>query len=122
MQLQLNYFDFSGLPGRKNNLPALDARRAWKSLSPKTDTDDLNSFKSSSEKKNNLFVIHCSRNSYMEWHRFHREYIPHCSTNLRMKFISGLAIKANKGYITTESFTPNLLEKVVQPKGASAIC
>ena len=70
MQLQLNYFDFSGLPGRKNNLPALDARRAWKSLSPKTDTDDLNSFKSSSEKKNNLFVIHCSRNSYMEWHRF----------------------------------------------------
>ena len=51
MQLQLNYFDFSGLPGRKNNLPALDARRAWKSLSPKTDTDDLNSFKSSSEKK-----------------------------------------------------------------------
>ena len=70
MQLQLNYFDFSGLPGRKNNLPALDARRAWKSLSPKTDTDDLNSFKSSPEKKNNLFVIHCSRNSYMEWHRF----------------------------------------------------
>ena len=70
MQLQLNYFDFSGLPGRKNNLPALDARRAWKSLSPETDTDDLNSFKSSSEKKNNLFVIHCSRNSYMEWHRF----------------------------------------------------
>ena len=70
MQLQLNYFDFSDLPGRKNNLPALDARRAWKSLSPKTDTDDLNSFKSSSEKKNNLFVIHCSRNSYMEWHRF----------------------------------------------------
>ena len=45
MQLQLNYFDFSDLPGRKNNLPALDARRAWKSLSPKTDTDDLNSFK-----------------------------------------------------------------------------
>ena len=70
MQLQLNYFDFSDLPGRKNNLSALDARRAWKSLSPKTDTDDLNSFKSSSEKKNNLFVIHCSRNSYMEWHRF----------------------------------------------------
>ena len=70
MKLQLNYFDFSGLPGRKNNLPALDARRAWKSLSPKRDTDDLNSFKSSSEKKNNLFVIHCSRNSYMEWHRF----------------------------------------------------
>ena len=68
--MQLNYFNFSDLPGRKNNLPALDARRAWKSLSPKTDTDDLNSFKSSSEKKNNLFVIHCSRNSYMEWHRF----------------------------------------------------
>ena len=70
MQLQLNYFDFCNLPGRKNNLPALDAKRAWKSLSPKTDTDDLNSFKSSPEKKNNLFVIHCSRNSYMEWHRF----------------------------------------------------
>ena len=66
MQLHLNYFDFSCLPGRKNNLPALDVRRAWKSLSPKTDTDDLNSFKSSPEKKNNLFVIHCSRNSYME--------------------------------------------------------
>jgi hypothetical protein len=49
--LKLNYFNFSDLPGRKNNLPALDARRAWKSLSPKTDADDLNSFKSSSEKK-----------------------------------------------------------------------
>ena len=66
MQLQLNYFNFSDFPGRKNNLPALDARRAWKSLSPKTDTDDLNSFKPSPEKRNNLFVIHCSRNSYFE--------------------------------------------------------
>ena len=28
------------------------------------------------------------------------------STNLRMKFISALAIGANKGYIKTESFTP----------------
>ena len=75
MQLQLNYFDFSGLPGRKNNQPPLDARRAWKSLSPKTETDDLNSFKSSSEEKNNLFVIHCSRNSYMEWHRFNNFFL-----------------------------------------------
>ena len=29
----------------------------------------------------------------------HREYIPHYGTNLRMKFISALAIGANKGYI-----------------------
>ena len=97
MQLQLNYFDFSDLPGRKNNLPALDARRAWKSLSPKTDTDDLNSFKSSSEKKNNLFVIHCSRNSYMEWHRFFK---------LADEVYFGTCNSANKDYIKTESFTP----------------
>ena len=48
MYLQLNYSLFAGLPGRKNILPALNDRRARKSLSPKTDADDLNSFKSSS--------------------------------------------------------------------------
>ena len=44
----IKLFSFAGLPGRKNNLPALDDRRARKSLSPKTDAEDLNSFKSSS--------------------------------------------------------------------------
>ena len=44
----IKLFSFAGLPGRKNNLPALDDRRARKSLSPKTDAEDLNSFNSSS--------------------------------------------------------------------------
>ena len=44
----IKLFSFAGLPGRKNNLPALDDRRTRKSLSPKTDAEDLNSFKSSS--------------------------------------------------------------------------
>jgi hypothetical protein len=44
----IKLFSFAGLPGRKNNLPALDDRRARKSLSPETDAEDLNSFKSSS--------------------------------------------------------------------------
>jgi len=37
----IKLFSFAGLPGRKNNLPAWDARRAWKSLSPKKDADDI---------------------------------------------------------------------------------
>ena len=44
----IKLFSFAGLPGRKNNLPALDDRRTRKALSPKTDAEDLNSFKSSS--------------------------------------------------------------------------
>ena len=44
----IKLFSFAGLPGRKNNLSALDDRRAGKSLSPKTDAEDLNSFNSSS--------------------------------------------------------------------------
>ena len=44
----IKLFSFAGLPGRKNNLPALDDRRARKSLSPETDAEDLNSFNSSS--------------------------------------------------------------------------
>jgi hypothetical protein len=44
----IKLFSFAGLPGRLNNLPALDDRRARKSLSPKTDAENLNSFKSSS--------------------------------------------------------------------------
>ena len=46
-----------------------------------------------------------------------REYIPHYSTNLRMKFISELAIGANKGYIKTESFTPIFQKKLSSPRG-----
>ena len=46
-----------------------------------------------------------------------REYIPHYSTNLRMKFISGLAIGANKGYIKTESFTPIFQKKLSSQRG-----
>ena len=44
----IKLFSFAGLPGRKNNLPAWDDRRTRKALSPKTDAEDLNSFKSSS--------------------------------------------------------------------------
>ena len=60
MQLQLNYFDFSGLPGRKNNQPPLDARLAWKSLSPKTETDDL---KRSEGDNPTIGILLCSETS-----------------------------------------------------------
>ena len=46
-----------------------------------------------------------------------REYIPHYSTNLRMKFISELAIGANKGYIKTELFTPIFQKKLSSQRG-----
>ena len=59
--LTVKLFHFFGLP-RRNNLPATVS-----SISPAYQI-----VKCHRCKRNNLFIIHCSRNNYMEWHQLPR--------------------------------------------------